>query len=58
MQRPMIHQDSDCAVLQVIKPTTGQRKTLCREIPHGRRKIKLSIEPGLHRVLVGRDNIH
>ena len=58
MQRPMIHQDSDCAVLQVIKPTTGERITLCREVPHGRRKIKLSIEPGLHRVLVGRDNIH
>src|SRR2546421_5387391 len=51
--------DEHChsSVIQVLKSAADKRKPLAGKILNWWREIQLAVEPGLHRVLVGRDHI-
>ena len=50
----LVNQSCYRAVIEVIKATANQRKTLAGKVWHGSREIELRIQPGLYRVLIGR----
>src|SRR5207249_4606015 len=52
-----INQRRYWAVIQIIKATTNQRKSLTRKIDNRRSKIELRIQPRLNCVPVGRRDV-
>jgi hypothetical protein len=52
-----VDQGSDGAAVNDVEAAALQWKSLIGEIPDWRRKIQFTIEPGLHRVLIGGDNV-
>src|ERR1700733_14760746 len=52
-----INQSSDGAAVNDVNTASLQRKSLIAKILDGRREVQFSVEPGLHGVLVGRNNI-
>src|SRR6476646_5061583 len=50
----LVNQSCYRTVIEVIKATANQRKTLAGEVWHRSREIELRIQPWLYRVLIGR----
>src|SRR2546423_6639809 len=53
MLSPLINQSRYRPVIEIIKTSPQQRKSVAGEISHGGRKIEPGVEPRFHRVLVG-----
>ena len=59
MFAPLVNQSCYRVIIEIIKASTNQRKTLPLERSDNRsREIELRIQPGFHRVLVGGSYIH
>jgi hypothetical protein len=52
-----VDQGGDSAAVNDVEAAALQWKSLIGKIPDWRRKIQFTIEPGLHRVLIGGNNV-
>ena len=53
MFAPLVNQRCYGVIIEVIKATANQRKTLAGKVCHRSREIELRIQPWLYRVLIG-----
>ena len=58
MFAPLVNQRCYGVIIEVIKASTNQSKTLTCKVRHRSREIELRIKPGFHRVLIGGGYIH
>ena len=57
MESALVDQCRDLPTVEVIQTSSGQTETVFGKIVNGWRELKLSIEPGFDRMLIGRRDI-